>query len=468
MPGNPPRSRDRNAAFAQVQELIQTLMMPPSPPDSCSRRDGGGSVASSPARSPFLGRMSSLSPTPSPSLSGPGGRRASTDSSPVTPEPAHCTAVSPNGNTLLRRSEDPQRGPFHGGSDGASAASGKVPGGLPGNGLPVTPVFRASISDPSPMRPLEGRAPLLQVSPVRSALLAWLVRLAAETTIEALRLSQSPKDNGLGSGVGGCLNGGASATATAAPPYGDSGVGSDVAVSPYANGVAGEQEARVAGAGAGAAGRCDWALVEVLLRMLSAVSKAVVRGDACYAGGGCQYGGWEPGGIGREALERDSLEGGPGTASPLQRSLEGPGGDGRGSEAALEALVDALPALPVGLRQLQRSAVVLIGGLGPWLAKRARSTESALKSLLNCLALAEEGAGQEPHREASMREKGEEHVRGERGRVGSGSRGCICYGCGKGTRSRPLHRCVPRWCNGPKPLLCPRRGVYFEGARAGA
>ncbi|CAN0239302.1 unnamed protein product, partial [Scytosiphon promiscuus] len=79
---------------------------------------------------------------------------------------------------------------------------------------------------------------------------------------------------------------------------------------------------------------------------------------------------------------------------------------GRGT-GATEALVEMLPALPPSRRELQRSAAVLVGGLAAWLARRPRSLEPALQSVLGVLGL-EEGGGRDG--QVSMRDKGEDHV----------------------------------------------------------
>lgn len=72
----------------------------------------------------------------------------------------------------------------------------------------------------------------------------------------------------------------------------------------------------------------------------------------------------------------------------------------------MEALVDMLPVLPPALRELQRSAAVLVGGLARWLSRRPRALEPALQSVLGMLGLEEGGR----RGEASMRDKGEDHV----------------------------------------------------------
>lgn len=79
-----------------------------------------------------------------------------------------------------------------------------------------------------------------------------------------------------------------------------------------------------------------------------------------------------------------------------------------GEHSALQAVVQALPALPPRMRELQRSVAVLVGGLAPWIARRPRCLEPALNAVLGALSLEEDGASKS---EVSMRDKGEDHVR---------------------------------------------------------
>lgn len=114
-------------------------------------------------------------------------------------------------------------------------------------------------------------------------------------------------------------------------------------------------------------GGADWPRVEVLLRLLSAVAKALVLRDV---------------------------------------SLVGVGPPGTGTRAPVEVLVEMLPRLPPR-RDLQKSAAVLIGESAEWLARRPRVLESALNTLLGVMSLEEEGSGEG---EVSMRDKGDDHV----------------------------------------------------------
>lgn len=161
------------------------------------------------------------------------------------------------------------------------------------------------------------------------------------------------------------------------------------------------------GGGGGSAQRLeggDWAKVEVLLRMVGAVARALTSRDSL-------------------AVEGAGSENGDGSGArvPVVVPREGAG--------AMEALVAMLPALPP-VRELQRSAAVLVGGLAGWLARRPGSLEPALRTVLGVLRLEEGDAKGAP----SMRDKGEDHVSGlfcrGRGREGWGAssrrRRCLC------------------------------------------
>lgn len=141
-----------------------------------------------------------------------------------------------------------------------------------------------------------------------------------------------------------------------------------------------------------------WADVEVVLRMLSAVTRALDLRDACPVPAGTGNGtAAAPLADGHVAIV--PAEGGGGGGPPG-------GSSGGGGTGATEALVAMLPELPRGRRELQRSAAVLVGALAAWLARRPRSLEPALKTVLAVLGLEEGGGGGE----CSMRDKGEDHV----------------------------------------------------------
>lgn len=131
----------------------------------------------------------------------------------------------------------------------------------------------------------------------------------------------------------------------------------------------------------------DWADVEVVLRMLSAVTRALDLRDAC------------PATVPTAAAAAVIV--------PTEGGNTGGGGGGGSGTGATEALVAMLPELPHEGRELQRSATVLVGALANWLARRPGSLEPALQTVLGALGLEEAGGGRG---EPSMRDKGEDHV----------------------------------------------------------
>lgn len=171
-------------------------------------------------------------------------------------------------------------------------------------------------------------------------------------------------------------------------------------------GNAGEETGEAAGSRRGGAAEGlppggDWPGVEVVLRMLSAVTKALNIRDCSPP----------PGAAAGTATDAAAVAAYRGHIAVVPADGGGPAA-GRGT-GATEALVDMLPALPSSRRELQRSAAVLVGGLAAWLARRPRSLEPALQSVLGVLGL-EEGGGTGDGG-VSMRDKGEDHV--SRGRV---------------------------------------------------
>lgn len=191
----------------------------------------------------------------------------------------------------------------------------------PGNGAassssfssPVTP--SPSASAPSGARTGVAGAPPPRVptlSPVQMDLLAWLENLAATTTLEALKHQHAAASVSSGGGGPQVAAGGSSGVTT---PFVNSNMYSSIgghhpapapALAPFTTVVekqlgnneafAGSGSLSAAGlqngngsdvAGAGEGAGSDWTKVEVLLRVLSAVSKAfVIRDNSSGIGGG--------------------------------------------------------------------------------------------------------------------------------------------------------------------------------------
>lgn len=366
----------------QVQELLQTLIMPAPPWEQNQQRSsskGGGSAGTpSPPRPGFHARGSGGGGGGS--NSGRGWERAggfngigaamSPDngagmypgrrSSPSLSTAAATAAVTPDGS---RRSN----------SDGGGSASGR----------------RRSLGE-------DGAGMDMALSPVQSGLLEWLEGVAASSSREALEQQQQRRYSGTssnGTTPGGGLDGSINSSS-----------GGGAAPSATSQAVGGEGGGALLDGAAGRGGGEDWSGVEVALRMLSAVTKAINLRDFC-----------SPSPSSSAAPAAAALLGGAGpngdaaTAAaafrghiPADGGVVGGGGRGMG---ATEALVEMLPSLPPGRRELQRSAAVLVGGLAAWLARRPRSLEPALRSVLGVLGLEEEEGGQ-----AFMRDKGEDHV----------------------------------------------------------
>ncbi|CAN0236553.1 unnamed protein product, partial [Ectocarpus sp. 4 AP-2014] len=373
-------SRDELEDFRdQVQELLQTLIMPAPPWEQNQQRSsskGGGAAGTpSPPRPGFhargsggggifsgrgwerAGGVNGIGATMRPD-NGPGmypGRR----SSPSLSTAAATAAVTPDGS---RRSN----------SDGGGSASGR----------------RRSLGE-------DGAGMDMVLSPVQSGLLEWLEGLAATSTREALQEQQQrrysgPSSNGTtGGGLDGSINSGGSG-------------GADPSATAQAGGREGGGALLHGAAGGGGRGG-DWSGVEVALRMLSAVTKAINLRDFCSPSPSSAA----PVLLGGADTNGDAATTAAAAAAfwgyvPADSGVVGDGGRGTG---ATEALVEMLPSLPPGRRELQRSAAVLVGGLATWLARRPRSLEPALQSVLGVLGLEEEGGSQ-----AFMRDKGEDHV----------------------------------------------------------
>ncbi|CBJ31043.1 conserved unknown protein [Ectocarpus siliculosus] len=371
-------SRDELEDFRdQVQDLLQTLIMPAPPWEQNQQRSsskGGGAAGTpSPPRPGFHARGSGVGGISSGrgweragGVNGIGGAMSPDNgagmypgrrSSPSLSTAAATAAVTPDGS---RRSN----------SDGGGSASSR----------------RRSLGE-------DGAGMEMVLSPVQSGLLEWLEGLAASSTREALQEQQQRRYSGTSSNgtTGGGLDGSISS--------GGSG-GADPSATAQAGGGEGGG-ALLDGAAGGGGGGGDWSGVEVALRMLSAVTKAINLRDFCSP---------SPSSPAPALLGGAGTNGDAATAAaaafrvyvPADGGVVGDGGRGTG---ATEALVEMLPSLPPGRRELQRSAAVLVGGLAAWLARRPRSLEPALQSVLGVLGLEEEGGGQ-----AFMRDKGEDHV----------------------------------------------------------
>lgn len=425
-----------------MQELLQTLILPPppeEPPKGGGRGStGGGADAGTPPPSNKRGSRDGHaggSPIPftsgvgvskgaggamsSPSGSGGGGGvgdrsyYSSSPSSSCSFSSASVPVVTPDGsggggsragngyyNNNGTAGGNP---PPHPRPRGGSLTMGNEEGGGSPSPFLSTVVAAREEQDRSGAGG-GGWAPLPLLSPVQSELLEWLEGLAASSAREALHKDQqqqqqqqqpaaalhpasSAPSNGVHANANGTRGLSSSSSSAEAPeaPRGAAGIGKGGVLSSDGGG------------GAGAGG--DWALVEVLLRVLSAVTRALSIRDevsSCSAAAVAGVGGGgnrEDGGI--PVVPRGDPPGG---------WAEAGGGYGAG---AMDALVETLPALPP-IRELQRSAAVLVGGLAAWLARRPRNLEPALQTLLCVLRLEEEGAVKGAT--ASMRDKGEDHV----------------------------------------------------------
>ena len=271
------------------------------------------------------------------------------------------------------------------------------------------------------------------LSPVQEELLAWLEALAVSSARQALQGDHNQHLQQQQQGLGGSGGGGGgdlswdrlslSPSVSSLPSLANGGrlsnnnsSGSSSSSHNSSNGGVGGSPMGLGWGGEGAAGNGvnfavgslsgggDWSRVEVLLRMLGVVAKAfTLRLNPAVAGGGggcaAGWGGGEGGGGGSESFYKS------GRRAEIV-PLEG-GGVGVGT-GAMDVLVELLPALPPAKRELQRSAAVLVGGLAEWLARRPRSLEPALQFVLKVLQLEEEGVVEG---EASMRDKGHDHVR---------------------------------------------------------
>ncbi|CAN0094993.1 unnamed protein product, partial [Ectocarpus fasciculatus] len=371
-------SRDELEDFRdQVHELLQTLIMPAPPWEqnqqqrSSSKGAGGAAGTPSPPRPGLHARGSSSGR----GWEGAGGLNGAG------------AAMSPDNGTGLYtgRRSSPSLSSVGAAAvvtpDGSRRSNSDGGGGITSGGR------RRSLGE-------DGAGMDMVLSPVQSGLLEWLEGLAASSAREALQQQQQRRYSGTSSnGTTGGLDGSISSSG--------GGGGPDPSATTQAVGE---------GGGAlldGAAGGGDWSGVEVALRMLGAVTKAINLRDCCSpppssaapAAAAALLGGAGANGDAVTAAAAAPFRG----LVPADGGVVGGGGRGTG---ATEALVEMLPSLPPGRRELQRSAAVLVGGLAAWLARRPRSLEPALQSVLGVLGLEEEeGGGQ-----AFMRDKGEDHV----------------------------------------------------------
>ena len=393
---------------AQVEDLMQTLILPPPAPserDKATFGNGGGGGANSrflppPSLASGSGDSFDASSMSDNSLdagelhsrrhSYPSARaRRARPSTPVivTPDGSRSSAVGSSkgteGGVTKRRSVSFAIGP------GAPGEGGQKGGGW--EGAEFSAAFSAAFS---------ATEKEVFLSPVQADLLTWLGGIAAASTREALynhrqcehhqQLSSTSAHNGTfvcGEFVG--------------PRAGT--VATSVAGFRQEHGGEGGCGTPAVGTGtAAAAAAADWPRVEVLLRMLSVVARALTLRDFPSVRGIGVNGVWGGSGMANGGYGEDVAGRFP-VVVPREAGMSVPG-EGVGS--AMETLVETLPALPI-MRELQRSAAVFIGASAEWLARRPRALEPALQTVLGALRLEEEGRGSG---EASMRDKGEDHV----------------------------------------------------------